>query len=209
MSRGRWQVHARPPGTRGMVEIPALGSRSAWRWAIATAVAVVAMTVRTLVAHPEHRTSALVVLPLFGVLLLWVSWASMWLDTRTGALVVIRGRRLTYRVPLGPDTAVTLVPDHLGGRVLLALRPLGSRRRDFVNVLAVNAYVERSAPADLLRVLADTLEHHGSRGVEEVGPALLAQAAHLDAGGGPGTSPLAALLDDVDVRDTPPALVAR
>lgn len=194
MNRSQWRFYARPPETTGMVRIPALTTRSAMRWLCGTGVLVVATIVWGFVTDPQNRPYTLISAAVIVLLACWMPF-SLWLDTETGAVLAIRGRgRIVYRIPLRDGTTVTAVPDHLGGRVLLGLRPHGSRFRDFIQVLAMTIYVENSMSPDLLRLLADTLDRHHTHGADEVGPLLRAQAAHLDAGGGPGDSPLAALL---------------
>lgn len=81
-----------------------------------------------------------------------------------------------------------------GGGILLRASPPDRRRRAQVAVLALTLYVERSQDPDLLRLLADTLDRHGTNGGPAVARQLRAQAAHSDAGGDPRTSPLAALV---------------
>ena len=208
MSRGRWQVHARPPDVQGLVPLPALMTKSARRWLIGTGVLVLVGYAWSFVTHPEDGLWSLPFVGLLALGALWMTWGSSWLDTRNGTLVTVHGRWLTERTQLGNGTTVTLVPDQIG-RVLLAMRSPGSRRRRFMVLLAMTLYVENSTSPDVLRTLADTLERHGAVGTADVVPVLLAQAAHLDAGGGPGTSPLAALLRDEDGRDAPTAQVAR
>lgn len=208
MSRGRWQAHARPPDVQGLVPLPALMTKSARRWLIGTGVFTLVGYTWNVISQPEYGLSSLPFLGLFVLGALWMTWGSSWLDTTNGTLVTVHGRWLTERTQLGNGTTVTLVPDQIG-RVLLAMRSPGSRRRRFMVLLAMTLYVENSTSPDVLRTLAGTLERHGAVGADEVGPVLLAQAAHLDAGGGPGTSPLAALLGDEGERDAPPAQVAR
>ena len=204
MNRSQWRFYARPPETTGMVRIPALTTRSAMRWLYGTGVLLVAVLIWGFVTDPQNRLYTLISAAVSVLFACWVLWGQLWLDTETGAVLAIRGRGwIGYRVPLGDGTTVTAVPDHLGGRVLLGLRPHGSRFRDFIQVLAMTIYVENSMSPDLLRLLADTLDRHHTHGADEVGPLLRAQAAHLDAGGGPGDSPLAALLGDPADPDRP------
>lgn len=179
-----------------MVRIPALTTRSAMRWLYGTGVLVVATIIWGFVTDPQNRPYTLISAAVIVLLACWMPF-SLWLDTEAGAVLAVRGRgrgRIVYRMPLGNEATVTTVPDHMSGRVLLGLRPHGSRFRDFIQVLAMTIYVENSMSPDLLRLLADTLDRHGTHGADEVGPLLRAQADHLDAGGGPGDSPLAALL---------------
>jgi hypothetical protein len=177
-----------------MVRIPALTTRSAMRWLYGTGVMLVAAHIWGFVTDPQNRPYMLISAAVTVLLACWMPF-SLWLDTETGAVLADRGRgRIVYRMPLGNEATVTTVPDHMSGRVLLGLRPHGSRFRDFIPVLAMTIYVENSMSPDLLRLLADTLDRHGTHGADEVGPLLRAQADHLDAGGGPADSPLAALL---------------
>jgi hypothetical protein len=208
MSGGRWRVHPRSPDTQGLVPRPALMTPSARRWWIGTAVFVLVSYAWNVITQPQYGLSSLPFVGFLALGALWMTWGSSWLDTANGTLVTVHGRWLTERTQLADGTTVTLVPDQIG-RVLLAMRSPGSRRRRFIVLLAMTLYVENSTSPAVLRTLAGTLERHGAVGAADVVPVLLAQAAHLDAGGGPGTSPPAALLGDEDVRDTPPAQVAR
>lgn len=195
MNRSQWRFTTQPPDTTGMVRIPALTTRSAMRWLYGTGALLVGAFIWHFVTDPQNRPYTLIGAAVSVLFACWILWGSLWLDTETGAVLAIRGRGwIGYRVPLGDGTTVTAVPDHLGGRVLLGLRPHGSRFRDFIQVLAMTIYVENSMSPDLLRLLADTLDRHHTHGADVVGPLLRAQADHLDAGGGPGDSPLAALL---------------
>lgn len=207
MSGGRWQLHLRSPDVQGLVPLPALMTRSARRWLIGTGVLVVVGYAWSFATHPEDGLWSLPFVGLLALGALWMTWGSSWLDTTNGTLVTVHGRWLAERTQLGNGTTVTLVPDQIG-RVLLAMRSPGARRRRFMVLLAMTLYVENSTSPDVLRTLADTLERHGAVGAADVVPVLLAQAAHLDADGGPGTSPLAALLRDEDERNAPPAQVA-
>lgn len=177
------------PGTG--VRVPALTSRSGLRWLVATAVACVAVAVVVFVGQPENRVFVVTVLPGLALFFLVLAWQSTWLDPEAGVVVRVRCRWWRRSVPLGPTTSVSLAPNG-GGGLLLALRPRGARRRTFVTLLALTDHVERSQAPELLRLLADTLEHHRTGGARGVVAALRTQAEHLEQGGDARTSPLAA-----------------
>jgi hypothetical protein len=197
MSGTRWELCTRPSTITGLTRIPALGTASSLAWGAGTAAAVVATTIWSFATQPEYRPATLVSFPVFALLTIWLLWASNWVDPLAGSLVEVRCGRLVRRYPLGAGTSVVLVPNFIAGAVLLGARPPGWRRRVHVMLLVKSIYVENSMSPDLLRLLADTLDRHGTQGADEVGPLLRAQADHLDAGGGPADSPLAALLGDL------------
>lgn len=177
--------------TEGLVRIPALSSRSAWRWIIATAVLVVAVLGYLWVAQPENRVFMLLMVPL-AVYFAALVWQSTWLDPVGGSLVRVRCRVWRREVRIEPGTTVSLVPNG-GGSLLLKAKAVRGRAL-YVPVVARTDYVEKSQTPALLRQLADAVEQHRAGGARPVAAALRTQADHLEAGGTVATSPLAGLI---------------
>ena len=169
--------------------IPVLTSRSWWRWVIATGLALLGGVGWVFATQPQHRVGAVVGLVLFLVGVTGVAWSSTVLERAPAAVVRSRcGHR--RRVLLQPSTSASLVPNG-GGVILLALRPVGARRRMFVPLFSVTDNLEASQGEPVLRALADALEGTQTGGSRDAVLALRAQAEHVGRGGDPRTSPLA------------------
>lgn len=173
------------------VRIRPLTSRLHLAWMVATGVAVLVIFTVVFITQPDNRVFVLVVGPLFALYVIALSWRSIWLEPAEGALLMVRWRVYHRRVPLGPGTQIALVPNR-AGELLLGARPPSVRRRLYVPILALTVYVERSQDPAVLRLLADTLQRHGTGGGPTVVRQLRAQAEYIEAGGHPRTSPLAA-----------------
>lgn len=158
---------------------------------VATGVAVLVISVVSFATDPENRVFVVVGGLLLALFVIAVIWRSIWLEPAEGVLLMVRWRVYHRRVPLGPGTQVALLSNR-AGELLLGAQPPGVRRRLHVPILALTVYVERSQDPDLLRLLADTLQRHGTGGGPVVVRQLRAQAEYIEAGGDPRTSPLAA-----------------
>lgn len=174
----------------GTVRIPRLTSRSALVWLGSTVVVTLAVVAYLAVTQPQNRWAAAVVLVLLALGVAFAVSDTRSLDVTEGAVESSRLWLLRRRVALGPTTNVRLVTNRAGG-LLLAVQPRGGRAT-FVQVLLLSDYVERSLPADLLRLLADAVVSHEAAGGTRVAADLRAQADHVAAGGSARTSPLAA-----------------
>ncbi|MFI2753738.1 hypothetical protein ACGIF2_09915 [Cellulomonas sp. P22] len=141
------------------------------------------------VTQPQNRWAVAIGLVVLAVAILLVVSDRRWLDTAPGAVGRSRlGRH--RRVPLQPTSSVQLISNR-GGGVLLVTRPQKGRPIN-IAVLLLSDYVERSLPADFLRLLADTIERGRPGGARSVVAELRAQADHVAGGGSARTSPLAA-----------------
>lgn len=192
---------------RELLRVPPLTTRSSLGWLIATGVGGLAVFIVSFATQPENRVFVVVIGPLLALYFVAITWTSTWLDPADGAILLVRYRRFRRRVPLGPGTQVDLVSNR-GGGILLRISPPGRRRRAYVSLLLLTMYVERSQDPDLLRLLADTLERHGTDGGPAVAQQLRAQAEHIDAGGHPRTSPLAALVTYLRMLPLRPANIS-
>lgn len=182
------------------VRIPALTSPSLLRWVAATGVGLVGVTVWAVVTQPPSVWGPgvpflVVLVATLGVLV----WVSRWVDADRGAVTQVRARVLRRRVPLGPGTEVTLVPNG-GGSVVLGLRAPGQRRRLYLPLLTADVYGDRMQSAALFRTLADAVERHGVAGGRQVVAALRAQAAAADEGMPVRLTPLGGLATDGVLR---------
>lgn len=172
------------------VRIRPLTSRLHLAWMVATGVGVLVIFTVVFITQPDNRVFVLGTGPLFALYVIALSWRSTWLEPAEGVLLMVRWRVYHRRVPLGPGTQVALVPNR-AGELLLGARPPGVRRRLYVPILALTVYVERSQDPDVLRLLADTLQRHGTGGGPTVVRQLRTQAEYIEAGGHPRMSPLA------------------
>ena len=173
----------------GRVPVPSLTTRSAVMWMASTAVALLAIIVYLSITQPQNRWA--VAIMLVGLLLatLFIVSESRWLDTSRGAIGRTRLWSRHRSVPLQPTSSVKLVSNG-GGGVLLVTRPQKGRPLN-IAVLMLSDYVERSLPADFLRLLADTIERGRPGGARSVVIELRAQADHVAGGGSATRSPLA------------------
>lgn len=172
----------------GRVPVPSLTTRSAVLWMVSTAAAVVVAGGYVGVTQPQNRWAVAIGLVVLAVAILLLVSDRRWLDTAPGAVGRSRlGRH--RRILLQPTSSVQLVSNRAGG-IVLAVRPQKGRPM-YIGVLMLSDYVEKSLPADFLRLLADTIERGRPGGARLVVAELRAQADHVAGGGSARTSPLA------------------
>lgn len=177
------------------VRIPALTTRSAWRWIIATGVGLVGLLVWSFVTGPETWSARLGMAAFAAILaffaLLIVS-TRLWLEPATGAVAIERLWSWRRRLQLSRATRVRLVGNG-GGVVSVQIRAAGHLGPRAIPVLSRTDYGDAAMPAEILSTLAEMLARWAPADVVgDVTERLRAQAVFL-AGGGPiGDSPLAA-----------------
>ena len=172
------------------VEVPRLLSCQPTTWLAfgGTVVAVLAMAGWAVATETGvNQVMAGLVVGATVVAVAAVVWRRTWLDTGDGTL----HHRVAFlperRVAWAQATTVDLERNRAGQ---LALRARGERATVRVTLLAIDTGGDRSADAELLRLLAGEVDRWAP-GRQRLTARLRAQADHVDAGGAPRESPLA------------------
>lgn len=178
--------------TSEQVRIPALTTRSWWRWVIATGVGGVALVAWAFASGTGPVWARLAVAGAVVVLALLILTTRMWLNPSTGEITVARFGVWRRKLDLSRASAVQIIG--VGGLVSVQLRAAGHRGPRTIPVLSRTDYGDATLAPDVLGVLAQSVKEFVPADVASDVPARLrAQAAFLQAGGTVGDSPFAAL----------------
>lgn len=172
------------------VAFPAIGSRRDKTWMYAS-WAVIGSPFLYYLTQPEHRTAALVLIPVVVTVMFVILGGSLWIEPAAGNVVVIRWGWQRRCYPLRADTRVEIVPSPLLAQQLLRVRVPERRTTFHVVLLALAMEDGRSMSPEHLRLIAGTLDAHCPTAAPDVVALLRAQAEHIAGGGSPGDSPLA------------------
>jgi hypothetical protein len=171
------------------MSMPRMRSRSHWAAICFTLVAIVVGAAWVWFTDPANRGWVAGALPVIVVLSYLGIAQRVMLQTEPPALAWSAPGLWRRRVPLDEHTTVRL--RGAGATVYLHARRPDRRVGVALDLLALTEYTRRSRHPDELAALCEALRRSRARGASEVVHRLREQAAHLQAGGDVGSSPLA------------------